>query len=114
MAVRLYVGNLGYRMSSESLEELFTQAGMVDSAQIVTTIAGNSRGFGFVEMSTRAEGSTAIALFDGKEVCGRSLTVYEEKPPTAAAAAAGISFDCSQRRKESSYAASRAIRWPRP
>src|SRR5262245_28429371 len=112
MSMKLYVGNLGHQISNDSLEQLFAQAGTVESALVVTTLAGNPRGFGFVEMSSRAEGEIAITLFNGKEVGGRSLTVYEEKPPRATAA--GVGFGSSQRRKENSYSASRAVRWPRP
>ena len=79
--MKLYVGNLSFDVSGEDLAELFTQAGTVESATIVSDRdTGRSRGFGFVEMSSKAEGEAAIAQFNGSEVNGRSLTVNEAKP----------------------------------
>jgi RNA recognition motif-containing protein len=63
------------------LQQLFSQAGTVESASVVEDRdTGRSRGFGFVEMSSNEEGQAAIAQFNGKEVNGRSLTVNEAKP----------------------------------
>lgn len=79
--MKLYVGNLAFQTTSEDLEDLFAAAGTVQSASVVTDRdTGRSRGFGFVEMSSRTEGDAAIAQFDGKEVNGRNLTVNEAKP----------------------------------
>jgi len=79
--MKLYVGNLAFQTTSEDLEDLFGAAGTVQSASVVTDRdTGRSRGFGFVEMSSRTEGDAAIAQFDGKEVNGRNLTVNEAKP----------------------------------
>jgi len=81
MATKLYVGNLSYGASDKSLEDLFSQAGTVTSAQVVTDrYTGESRGFGFVEMSTEAEAQAAISQFNGQEHGGRTLTVNESKP----------------------------------
>ena len=81
MSMKLYVGNLAFSTSSQDLQELFAQAGTVDSASIVEDReTGRSRGFGFVEMSTKEEGEAAIGQFNGKEVGGRSLKVNEAKP----------------------------------
>jgi RNA recognition motif-containing protein len=81
MSMKLYVGNLSFQTSGEELQQLFAQAGTVESASIVEDRdTGRSRGFGFVEMSTKEEGEAAIAQFNGKEVNGRSLTVNEAKP----------------------------------
>ena len=81
MSMKLYVGNLSFQTSSEELQELFAQAGTVESSSIVEDRdTGRSRGFGFVEMSTKEEGEAVIAQFNGKEVNGRSLTVNEAKP----------------------------------
>ena len=81
MAMKLYVGNLSFQTSSEDLQQLFAQAGTVESAAIVEDReTGRSRGFGFVEMSTTEEGNAAIQQFNGKEVGGRSLNVNEAKP----------------------------------
>ena len=81
MSMKLYVGNLAFKTSSDELQELFTQVGTVESASVVEDReTGRSRGFGFVEMSSKEEGEAAIAQFNGKEVNGRTLTVNEAKP----------------------------------
>ncbi|MDX6269692.1 MAG: hypothetical protein QOD28_915 [Acidobacteriota bacterium] len=81
MSMKLYVGNLAFQTSSEDLQELFAQAGTVESASVVEDReTGRSRGFGFVEMSSTEEGQKAIEQFNGKEVNGRSLNVNEAKP----------------------------------
>ncbi|HEV8368917.1 MAG TPA: RNA-binding protein [Pyrinomonadaceae bacterium] len=81
MSMKLYVGNLAFATSSQDLQELFAQAGTVESASVVEDRdTGRSRGFGFVEMSSKEEGQTAITQFNGKEIGGRALTVNEAKP----------------------------------
>jgi cold-inducible RNA-binding protein len=81
MSMKLYVGNLAFQTSDEDLLELFSQAGVVESAQVVTDRdTGRSRGFGFVEMASKAEGEAAIARFNGVEINGRSMTVNEARP----------------------------------
>jgi RNA recognition motif-containing protein len=81
MSSKLYVGNLSFRTTQQDLEELFRQSGQVDSVNLVTDReTGRSRGFGFVEMSTKEEAQAAIRSLDGKEVGGRSLKVNEAKP----------------------------------
>ncbi len=81
MSMKLYVGNLAFTTSSEDLQQLFAQAGTVESASVVEDRdTGRSRGFGFVEMSSKEEGEAVIAQFNGKEVGGRALTVNEAKP----------------------------------
>lgn len=81
MSMKLYVGNLAFQTSNEDLQQLFSQAGTVESASIVEDRdTGRSRGFGFVEMSSADEGKAAIEQFNGKEVNGRSLTVNEARP----------------------------------
>ena len=81
MSMKLYVGNLAFQTSSEDLQQLFAQAGTVESASVVEDReTGRSRGFGFVEMSSKEEGAAAIEQFNGKEVNGRNLTVNEAKP----------------------------------
>jgi RNA recognition motif-containing protein len=81
MSMKLYVGNLSFQTSSQDLQELFSQTGTVESASVVEDRdTGRSRGFGFVEMSSKEEGQAAIAQFNGKEVNGRALTVNEAKP----------------------------------
>ncbi len=81
MSMKLYVGNLSFSTSSYDLEEMFGAVGTVESANVVEDReTGRSRGFGFVEMSSKEEGEKAIEEFNGKEIEGRSLTVNEAKP----------------------------------
>jgi len=81
MSTKLYVGNLSFNTSNEDLQELFGQAGTVESVNIVEDRdTGRSRGFGFVEMSSKEEGQTAIEQLNGKEIDGRALTVNEARP----------------------------------
>ena len=81
MSMKLYVGNLSFQTSSDDLQQLFAQAGTVESASVVEDRdTGRSRGFGFVEMSSKEEGEAAIAQFNGKELGGRNLNVNEAKP----------------------------------
>jgi RNA recognition motif-containing protein len=80
MSMKLYVGNLSFQSTSEDLQGLFAQSGTVESVALITDRdTGRSRGFGFVEMSSRAEGEAAIARLDGAELSGRNLTVNEAK-----------------------------------
>ena len=81
MATKLYVGNLAFQTTSEELQQLFAQAGTVESASVVEDrMTGRSRGFAFVEMSSQEEAASAIDQFNGKEVGGRALKVNEAKP----------------------------------
>ncbi|HEX9963254.1 MAG TPA: RNA-binding protein [Pyrinomonadaceae bacterium] len=81
MSTKLYVGNLSFRVSSEDLHEHFSQAGSVESANIVQDReTGRSRGFGFVEMSNEEEANNAIAQFNGQEYDGRNMVVNEARP----------------------------------
>jgi cold-inducible RNA-binding protein len=81
MSTKLYVGNLAFQTTSQELQELFAQAGTVQSASVVEDRdTGRSRGFAFVEMSTSEEATSAIEQFNGKEVGGRALKVNEAKP----------------------------------
>ena len=79
--MKLYVGNLSFNTSAQDLTELFTTVGTVQSANVIEDReTGRSRGFGFVEMSSQAEGQEAIAQLNGKEIDGRALNVNEAKP----------------------------------
>ncbi len=78
---KLYVGNLSFNTSNEDLQELFAQAGTVESTNIIEDRdTGRSRGFAFVEMSSKEEAATAIEQLNGKEIDGRNLNVNEAKP----------------------------------
>jgi RNA recognition motif-containing protein len=79
--MKLYVGNLSFNTTNQDLNDLFGEIGTVESTNIIEDReTGRSRGFGFVEMSSQAEGETAIAQLNGKEVDGRELKVNQAKP----------------------------------
>ena len=81
MTMKLYVGILAFQTSSEELQTRFAQAGTVESVSLIEDReTGRSRGFGFVEMSTKEEGAAAIQQFNGKDLGGRALNVNEAKP----------------------------------
>jgi RNA recognition motif-containing protein len=78
----LYVGNLDYGVTDQSLGEYFAQAGQVVSAKVITDRrTGRSKGFGFVEMNTEEEAKKAIEMFSGKDFEGRTIKVDEARPP---------------------------------
>jgi RNA recognition motif-containing protein len=82
MGRKLYVGNLPFSATEESLSEKFSSCGTVESAKLVTDRdTGRSRGFAFVEMATDAEAQRAIDSFNGSDFGGRSITVNEARPP---------------------------------
>jgi RNA recognition motif-containing protein len=81
MGKKLYAGNLGYNVTDADLSQMFTQHGKVESASVITDkVTGQSKGFGFVEMSTDKEAQDAISALNGKEYDGRPMTVNEAKP----------------------------------
>lgn len=81
MGRRLYVGNLSYNISSSDLEQLMSEHGTVRSAEVISDrTTGQSKGFGFVEMSTDEEAQAAINALNGQERDGRALTVNEARP----------------------------------
>jgi cold-inducible RNA-binding protein len=81
MSTKLYVGGLPYSVTEQQLNELFSQQGTVTSAKVITDkFTGQSRGFGFVEMSTTEEAQKAISALNGTQMDGRPLTVNEAKP----------------------------------
>lgn len=81
MGKKLYVGNLPFSATEESLTEAFSQHGNVESARIITDReSGRSKGFGFVEMSADSEAEAAINKLHGTDFGGRALTVTEAKP----------------------------------
>ena len=80
MTQKMYVGNLSFQTTEGDLDNLFAQAGEIESVRIITDRdTGRSRGFGFVEMSDE-NAAKAIAQFNGTELDGRELTVNEAKP----------------------------------
>ena len=79
----IYVGNLSFGASEESVRALFETHGTVDRVNIVTDRdTGQPRGFGFVEMANDGEGEKAIAAVNGTDLDGRSLSVNEARPKT--------------------------------
>jgi RNA recognition motif-containing protein len=81
MPSKIYVGNLAYSVSNDDLQELFSQAGQVQSATVVTDkFSGQSKGFGFVEMTTAQEVAEAIRRFNDTELKGRNIKVNEARP----------------------------------
>ena len=93
MSKKLYVGNLAFQTTSQDLQELFAQAGTVESAQIIEDRdTGQSKGFAFVEMSTDEEAASAIEQFNGKEVGGRALKVNEARPRENRSGSGGRNF----------------------
>jgi RNA recognition motif-containing protein len=82
MSMKLYVGNLPHSMTEPELNDLFSEAGHVASAKIITDRhTGQPRGFGFVEMETKLDGQKAISMLNGRSVDGRPLAVNEARPP---------------------------------
>ncbi|MFQ5804819.1 MAG: RNA recognition motif domain-containing protein [Phycisphaerae bacterium] len=81
MSKKVYVGNLGQSVGSGDLERLFAQYGTVESANVITDRStGQSKGFGFVEMSSSGEAQAAIAALNGTDLDGRTLAVNEARP----------------------------------
>lgn len=81
MGNKLYVGNLPFTASEQTLASTFADCGTVQSARIITDRdTGRSKGFGFVEMSTASEAQEAISRYNGAQLDGRALTVNEAKP----------------------------------
>ena len=81
MPSRLYVGNLAYSVSSSELEQLFSQAGQVQSAAVIMDkVSGQSKGFGFIEMANAEDASKAIQTLNDTDLKGRNIKVSEAKP----------------------------------
>lgn len=81
MGRKLYVGNLPYSVTEQSLQETFAQCGTVESANVITDRdTGQSKGFGFVEMSSDSEAQKAIQELDGSSIEGRAIKVNEARP----------------------------------
>ena len=81
MGSKLYVGGLPYSVTEGRLQEVFSPHGTVESANVISDkFTGQSRGFGFVEMSSGSEAQSAISALNGTQLDGRTLTVNEAKP----------------------------------
>ena len=81
--MNIYVGNLSYEVTEDDLRLAFESFGQVESASIIKDrYSGQSKGFGFVEMASKAEGQSAIDGLNGKELKGRALNVNEARPRT--------------------------------
>ncbi len=83
MAKKLFVGNLPYTTTDADLKNMFASAGTVESAIVIMDkMTGRSKGFGFVEMSTEDEATSAVNSLNGKDMDGRAITVNEARPMT--------------------------------
>lgn len=81
MGKKIYIGNLSFNADDQSLVDLFSQYGNVESAKVITDRdSGRSKGFAFVEMSSDSEAAEAIERLNGSEFSGRNLNVSEAKP----------------------------------
>jgi RNA recognition motif-containing protein len=82
MGKKLYVGNLPYSVTGDTLQSVFSAYGTVVSADVIMDrMTSRSKGFGFVEMGTDDEAKAAIAALNGKDMEGRAMTVNEARPP---------------------------------
>ncbi len=102
MARKLYVGNLPYTVGEEDLQQLFGEAGTVETVNVMRDMAtGRARGFAFVEMSTDEEAQHAISKFNEYSMGGRTLTVNEARPkPQRSGGFGGGGFGGPRRRSE--------------
>lgn len=90
MGSKIYVGGLPYSATEEQLSELFSPHGHVESVRLITDkFTGQSRGFGFVEMSSAEEAKSAITALNGAQMGGRTLTVNEARPQEPRSGGAG-------------------------
>lgn len=81
MSKKLYVGNLPYSTTDQTLTDAFSQCGTVESAKvIIDRDSGRSKGFAFVEMSSSSEAETSISKLNGSQMDGRAINVSEAKP----------------------------------
>ncbi len=81
MSKKLYVGNLPFSATEDSLKQMFAQFGTVESVNVITDrYTGQSKGFGFIELANKAEADAAITKMNGSEMDGRTLKVSEAKP----------------------------------
>ncbi len=89
--MKIYVGNLSYEVNEEDLRLALEQFGQVESATIIKDKrSGQSKGFGFVEMPSKAEAQSAIDGLNGKELKGKALNVNEARPRTESRGSGGV------------------------
>ena len=90
MGKKIYVGNLSYAVDSTALQDMFSEFGQVESANVIMDRdSGRSKGFGFVEMGSEEAAQTAIQKLNGQEMSGRALNVSEAKPQEPRAGGGG-------------------------
>jgi len=90
MGRRLYVGNLAWTVTDQDLQDAFSEAGKVDSSQVIIDRATNrSRGFGFVEMASDDAAEAAIKKLNGRDIKGRPIRVNEAQARTGGGGASG-------------------------
>ena len=90
MSRKLFVGNLPFSTTEGELQDLFEQAGAIESVRVMRDMAtGRARGFAFVEMQTDEDAQTAIQRFNGTELGGRAIVVNEARPKPEFAGAGG-------------------------
>ncbi len=92
MSRKLFVGNLPFTTGENELQDLFGQAGTIESVRVMRDMAtGRARGFAFVEMQSDEEAQTAIDRFNGADLGGRALVVNEARPKTSSGGGGGYS-----------------------
>jgi RNA recognition motif-containing protein len=97
---KLYVGNLPYQTTEEDLQQLFSQAGVVETVRVMRDQAtGRARGFAFVEMATEADAQNAVDTLHDRAYGGRNLTVNEARPQPARSGGFGGGNDRGPRRE---------------
>jgi RNA recognition motif-containing protein len=100
MAAKLFVGGLSWDTTDEKLKEFFSQAGTVESANVITDkFTGRSKGFGFVEMSTAKEAEKAKKELNGKELDGRTINIDDARPQAPRENRGGGSFSRGRDRR---------------
>ena len=98
MGKKLYVGNLAYSVTSDSLSNLFAAQGTVESARVITDRdTGRSKGFAFVEMASDQEAEGCISEFNGRDFEGRQMAVSEAKPQEPRSNSGGFNRDRNSR-----------------
>jgi len=98
MIMNIYVGNLSYDATDVTIREAFESFGQVTSARVIKDkYNGQSRGFGFVEMSAQSQAQTAIKSLNGKELLGKQISVNEARPRADQGRTGGGRMDYSGR-----------------